>query len=112
MIPSVPKGPWIVKNAVGNKPVLVGKKIPIAYVYQPADSDSGAAEYLEVVVDIVASAKARGILAICRKYTNVLTFDLGFVIQGEAKDELPEQMLTAVRLHGIDPLTASVLPDE
>jgi hypothetical protein len=39
-----------------------------------------------------------------------LTIDLGFVVQGDTNDELPEQMLTAARLHGIDPLNASSLP--
>ena len=91
---------------------ILGKKLPISYIYQPPDPDTGAAEYLEADVDIVASSTARGMLAICRKYTNVLTLDLGFVVQGNKIDELPEQMLTAVRFHGIDPMSASVLPEE
>jgi hypothetical protein len=45
-----------------------------------------------------------------RSYTQVLTLDLGFVVQGNSKDELPEQMLVGARLHGIDPLTAPTYP--
>jgi hypothetical protein len=35
---------------------------------------------------------------------------LGFVVQGNSEDELPEQMLVGARLHGIDPLSAPPLP--
>ena len=40
----------------------------------------------------------------------MLTLDLGFVIQGNEEDELPEQMMVGCRLHGIDPLTSPPLP--
>ena len=58
----------------------------------------------------LASSAARGILSVARSYTNVLTLDLGFVIQGNSDDELPEQMLVGARLHGIDPMTAPPFP--
>jgi hypothetical protein len=59
---------------------------------------------------VVASSAARGILSVARTYTNVLTMDLGFVVQGNKEDELPEQMLAGTRLHGLDPLSAPALP--
>jgi hypothetical protein len=65
---------------------------------------------LEADLDIVASSAARGILSVTRTYTRVLTIDLGFVVQGNSGDELPEQMLVGARLHGIDPLTAPPYP--
>ena len=68
--------------------------------------------YLEADLDIVASSAARGILSVTRTYTQVLTLDLGFVVQGNAGDELPEQMLVGARLHGIDPLTAPPYPPD
>jgi hypothetical protein len=40
---------------------------------------------------------------------NALTVDIGFVIQGNADEELPEQMLGSIRLHGPDPLKAPTL---
>jgi hypothetical protein len=49
-------------------------------------------------------------LSVARSYTQSLTIDLGFVVQGNAADELPEQMLIGARLHGIDPLNAPQLP--
>lgn len=66
--------------------------------------------YLEVDMDIAASPAARGILSVARTYTNVLTLDLGFVVQSNKQDELPECMLVGCRLHGVDPLQAPQFP--
>jgi len=87
---------------------IIGNKLPVNYIYQPADKDK--APYLEADLDIAGSSAARGILSVARSYTNILTLDMGFVVQGNKKDELPEQMLIGCRIHGIDPLTAPSLP--
>mmetsp|Transcript_15306 Transcript_15306/g.21842 ORF Transcript_15306/g.21842 Transcript_15306/m.21842 type:complete len:593 (-) Transcript_15306:358-2136(-) len=110
LVPNVVQGPWIVKNVVGGKPAIPGKKMPIKYFHGSADQASNDAEYFEIDLDIVSSAAARGILAVTRKYTKVLTLDLGFVIEGNNPDELPEQMLLGTRLHGIDPMNAPTFP--
>lgn len=112
IIPAVVKGPWIVKKAADGKPAILGTKMSTRYFYQPPDPAAGLAEYLEADLDIVGSAAARAILGLAQRYTKVLTLDLGFVIQGNSKDELPERMLMGARLHGIDPVAASTLPDE
>jgi hypothetical protein len=65
---------------------------------------------LEADFDIVASSAARKILSVVRSYTSILTLDLGFVIQSNKTDELPEQMLVAPRMHGIDPFSAPSFP--
>ena len=108
IVPGVADGPWVVKSVVGNKPAILGTKMPVSYVYQK--EEEGKAMYFEMDLDIVASQAARGILSVARTYTNVLTMDLGFVVQGNTEDELPEQMLAALRLHGLDPLNAPALP--
>ena len=82
--------------------------MPVNYYYQK--QEEGKACYLEADLDIVASAAARGILSCVRSYTQSLTIDLGFVVQGNENDELPEQMLVGARLHGIDPINAPPLP--
>jgi hypothetical protein len=110
IVPVVVQGPWVVKSIVGGKPAIIGMKMPVSYFYQAAEPEQGKAEYLEMDLDIVASSAARGILSVVRGYTHILTMDLGFVIQGNAEDELPEQMLVGARLHSIDPLTAPALP--
>jgi len=83
--------------------------MPVIYVYHPPEN--GLAEYLEADLDIVSSAAARKILAVVSSYTQVLTVDLGFVVQGNRAEELPEQMMLGLRLHGLDPLTAELLPE-
>ncbi|KAL9178759.1 hypothetical protein ACHAXT_003890 [Thalassiosira profunda] len=109
IVPVVVEGPWVVKRVVGGKPAIVGTKMPITYVYQPPEK--GLAEYLEADLDIVSSAAARNILAVVRSYTQTLTIDLGYVVQGNKEEELPEQMMLGMRLHGLDPLTAELMPD-
>jgi Protein ENHANCED DISEASE RESISTANCE 2, C-terminal len=108
IVPVVVDGPWVVKSVVGGKPAIIGAKLPISYVYQPQQGSN--ALYIEADLDIAASSAARGILSVTRSYTQILTINLGFVIQANESDELPEQMLTGARLHGIDPLTAPSLP--
>ena len=110
IVPVVVEGPWVVKRVVGGKPAIVGKQLPITYTYQPPQPELGFAEYLEADLDIVSSAAARNILAVVRSSVQILTIDLGFVIQGNTKEELPEQMMAGLRLHGLDPLNAEALP--
>jgi hypothetical protein len=83
-------------------------KLPIDYIYSPRVGDK--AEYFEADLEVVENAAARSIASVCTRATKGLTIDLGFVIQGNSEDELPEQMLMGVRLHAIDPLNAPALP--
>ena len=113
ILPVVVEGPWVVKSVVGGKPAIIGTKLPVNYVYEPESTTADGkkrAMYLEADLDIVSSSAARGILSVTRTYTQDLTLDLGFAIQGNSADELREQMLVGTRLHGIDPLNAPPLP--
>jgi len=113
IFPSVVEGPWVVKSVVGGKPAIIGTKLPVTYVYEPeATGPDGRKQalYLEADLDIVSSSAARGILSVTRTYTQDLTIDLGFGIQGNSDDELREQMLVGTRLHGIDPMNSPPLP--
>jgi len=107
LVPYVAEGPWIVRSLVTGTPTIIGKKLPVSYHYEPADKNSGNAEYLEADLDVGNStATAKRIVSLCRKYMNTLTLDIGFVIQGNTDDELPEQMLCSIRVHGPDALQA------
>ncbi|GAX22875.1 hypothetical protein FisN_24Lh162 [Fistulifera solaris] len=108
ILPVVIDGPWVVRQVVGGKPAIIGNKLPVKYHYGAASSERSL--YLEADLDIAASSAARGILSVARSYTQILTLNLGFVVQGNKEDELPEQMLVGMRLHGIDPLTAPAYP--
>jgi hypothetical protein len=113
IFPGVVQGPWVVKSVVGGKPAIIGTKLPVTYVYEPEGTASDGTKqclYLEADLDIVSSSAARGILSVTRTYVQDLTLDLGFGVQGNSKDELREQMLTGIRLHGLDPLSAPPLP--
>lgn len=112
IIPSVAKGPWIVQKVANGKPAIIGSKMPTHYIYEPPNQEKGLCEYLEMDLDIVASSAARKILSVAQRYTETLTLDLGFVIQGNSSDELPEQMLIAMRLHSLKPLDAPELPED
>ena len=107
IVPVVRKGPWIARAAVGGKPAIMGI-LPIDYIYSPRVGDK--AEYFEADLKVVENAAARSIASVCTRATKGLTIDLGFVIQGNSEDELPEQMLMGVRLNAIDPLNAPALP--
>jgi hypothetical protein len=110
IVPVVVDGPWVVKSIVGGKPAIIGTKLPVTYHYAPEEGDNKL--YLELDLNISASSAARGILSVTRSYTQVLTLDIGFVIQSNEQDELPEQMLLGTRIHGVDPLTAPTLPPQ
>jgi hypothetical protein len=108
LIPFIPQGPWIVRNMVSGQPAIIGNKLPVKYTYVEASNDG--AEYLEADLDIGSSSPtAKRIVSVCRRYMNLLTVDIGLVIQGNATDELPEQMLGSIRLHGVDPQKAPTL---
>jgi hypothetical protein len=108
LIPYMPEGPWIARSMVTGQPAIIGNKLPVTYTYAPASD--GMAEYLEADLDIGSSSTAaRRIVSVCRRYMNALTVDIGFVIQGNTEEELPEQMLGSIRLHGPDPLKAPTL---
>lgn len=105
LISYVAEGPWIVKNLVTGKPAIIGKKLPVSYTYTPKVGSKK--DFLECDLDIgSSSATAKKIVSVCRRYMSALSVDIGFVIEGKTQDELPEQMLGAIRVHEVDPIKA------
>ncbi|XP_057510658.1 protein ENHANCED DISEASE RESISTANCE 2-like [Actinidia eriantha] len=85
------KGPWIVKAAVGNySACLLGKALTCHYHRGP--------NYLEIDVDIGSSAIANAILHLALGYVTAVTIDMGFLVEAQAEDELPERLFGAVRV--------------
>ncbi|ONM25955.1 Protein ENHANCED DISEASE RESISTANCE 2 [Zea mays] len=102
LIPSVPKGSWIVRQSVGSTPCLLGKAVDCNYFRSPG--------YLEVDVDIGSSAVANGVLGLVFGVVTTLVVDMAFLIQANTYEELPEQVIGAARLSNVEPSTA-VVPD-
>ncbi|CAL5061195.1 unnamed protein product [Urochloa decumbens] len=102
LIPSVPKGSWIVRQSVGSTPCLLGKAVDCSYVRGPG--------YLEVDVDIGSSAVANGVLGLVFGVVTTLVVDMAFLIQANTYEELPEQVIGAARLAHVEPSTA-IVPD-
>ncbi|XP_066358269.1 protein ENHANCED DISEASE RESISTANCE 2-like [Miscanthus floridulus] len=100
LIPSVPKGSWIVRQSVGSTPYLLGKAVDCSYLRGPDD--------IEVDVDIGSSAVANGVLGLVFGVVTTLVVDMAFLIQANTYDELPEQLLA--RLSHIKP-SAAVYPN-
>ncbi|KAF7046141.1 hypothetical protein CFC21_055192 [Triticum aestivum] len=101
LIPSVPKGSWIVRQSVGSTPCLLGKAVDCSYIRGP--------EYIEVDVDIGSSAVANGVLGLVFGVVTSLVVDMAFLIQANTYDELPEQLIGAARFSHIEP-SAAVVP--
>mmetsp|Transcript_38815 Transcript_38815/g.54659 ORF Transcript_38815/g.54659 Transcript_38815/m.54659 type:complete len:215 (+) Transcript_38815:84-728(+) len=113
LIPYIAEGPWIVRNMVTGTPAIIGKKLPVTYTsgYIPSSSSSSSkVPYLEADLDVGnSSSTARRIVSVCRRYMSTLTLDVGFVIQGNTPEELPEQMMGSIRVHGVDPTKAPTI---
>ncbi|KAK1324000.1 hypothetical protein QJS10_CPA02g01540 [Acorus calamus] len=85
------KGPWIVKAAVGNYAAcLLGKALTCHY--------HRGENYLEIDVDIGSSAIANAILHLALGCVTAVTIDMGFLVEAQAEEELPERLLGAVRV--------------
>ncbi|XP_039135310.1 protein ENHANCED DISEASE RESISTANCE 2-like isoform X2 [Dioscorea cayenensis subsp. rotundata] len=100
LIPSVPKGSWIVRQSVGSTPCLLGKAVDCTYVRGP--------KYLEIDVDIGSSTVANGVLGLVFGVITTLVVDMAFLVQANTEDELPEQLLGAVRVSHIELSSAIV----
>ncbi|XP_057478017.1 protein ENHANCED DISEASE RESISTANCE 2-like isoform X2 [Actinidia eriantha] len=101
LIPSVPKGSWIVRQSVGSTPCLLGKAVDCNYIRGP--------KYLEIDVDIGSSTVANGVLGLVIGVITSLVVDMAFLVQGNAADELPERLIGAIRVSHIE-LSSAIVP--
>ncbi|CAM9289826.1 unnamed protein product [Phaeothamnion confervicola] len=96
IVPRCHAGPWLVRQTVGGKPAIIGNKIKQVYHGGVADG------WFEIETDINSSMAALYILAVVKNYTTAVAVDLGFVIQGDGPEELPERLVGALRFHHLD----------
>ncbi|KFK25357.1 hypothetical protein AALP_AA8G102900 [Arabis alpina] len=96
------KGPWVVKAAVGNYGAcLLGKALNCNY-YRGSN-------YFEIDVDISSSAIATAILRLALGYVTSVTIDMGFLVEAQTEDELPERLIGAVRVCQMEMSSAFVV---
>ncbi|KAL6578682.1 Protein ENHANCED DISEASE RESISTANCE 2 [Orobanche minor] len=94
LIPSVPKGSWIVRQSVGSTACLLGKAVDCNYIRGP--------NYLEVDVDIGSSTVAKGVLGLVLGVITTLVVDMAFLVQANTPEELPERLIGAVRISHLE----------
>jgi hypothetical protein len=98
LIPSVPKGSWIVRQSVGSTPCILGKAVDCTYHRGP--------KYLEVDIDIGSSTVANGVLGLVFGVVTSLVVDMAFLVQSNSMDELPERLIGSVRVSHLELLSA------
>ncbi|KAL1569221.1 Protein ENHANCED DISEASE RESISTANCE 2 [Salvia divinorum] len=103
LIPSVPKGSWIVRQSVGSTPCLLGKSVDCTYIRGHS--------YLEIDVDIGSSTVANGVLGLVIGVITTLVLDMAFIVQGNTPEELPERLIGAVRISHLE-LSSALEPKE
>ncbi|XP_002985462.2 protein ENHANCED DISEASE RESISTANCE 2-like [Selaginella moellendorffii] len=95
LINRIVRGPWIVKATVGNHAAcLLGKALTCHYIRGP--------NYLEIDVDIGSSTVATYILHLALGYVSSVVVDMGFLVESQAEEELPERLLGTVRIAQIE----------
>lgn len=65
-------------------------------------------QYFEIDVDISSSAVANGITRFVIGYMKALVIDLGFTVEGQAAEELPEELMGVIRVMNLDPAKAKL----
>jgi hypothetical protein len=85
LIPKVVDGNMIIKMAVKDTPTLLGNKLK--QYYFKGDN------YFELDVDVGSSSVARNIVGLAIGYSKAIVVDMGFCLQGNEEDELPEVLL-------------------
>eukprot|EP00891_Asterochloris_glomerata_P007511 jgi/Astpho2/7511/Aster-02077 len=94
LIPRIDKGSWMIRNAVGSTPVLLGKKLTTKYFRGP--------RYFEVDIDVGSSSTAAATVGMVQGALKGLCIDMAVVLEGHTQDELPEALVGSVRLNHLD----------
>jgi hypothetical protein len=94
LIPQIVEGNFIVRKVVGSTPAIMGKKLRQLYV----KSD----RYFEVILDCGSSPVATGVIRLSLGYAKTLVVDMGFLLEGDEDEYLPERIFGCVRMKNID----------
>lgn len=101
LIPKIVEGNMVVKMAVKDTPTLIGNKLK--QYYFKGDN------YFELDIDVGSSSVARNLTALAIGYSKALIVDMGFCLQGNDENELPEVLMGGASAIHIDMSTATKL---
>ncbi|TMW67929.1 hypothetical protein Poli38472_007601 [Pythium oligandrum] len=93
LLPTVVEGSFIIKQAVGSKPTLLGNKLQCPYY----KGDT----YFEVAIDISSNSVANTVVGMVQGVTKSLVVDMAFLLEAQSEEELPEVILGTVRLQHV-----------
>ena len=86
LIPKIPTGSLLIRQAVGQKPALIGRKLTMPYTRRD--------HYFEVGVDVCSSTVADYTTRLVRDaIATSVVLDLAFTLEGRSAAELPERIL-------------------
>lgn len=85
LIPRIIDGNMIIKMAVKDTPTLLGNKLK-QYYYRGDN-------YFELDVDVGSSSVARNVVGLAMGYSKAIVVDMGFCLQGNDEEELPEVLM-------------------
>jgi len=96
IIMTIDNGPWLVRRAVPRKPVLIGKKLKTSTHHEPG-------KYLEIVFDVASSRAEQFATATVIGALRKIQVAMAVTIEAREEEELPENLLFAVRAINWDP---------
>jgi Protein ENHANCED DISEASE RESISTANCE 2, C-terminal/START domain len=94
LIPQIVQGNFIVRKAVGSTPAIMGKKLRQMYVRNN--------RFFEVILDCGSSPVATGVIRLSLGYAKSLVVDMGFLLEGDEDEYLPERIFGCVRMKNMD----------
>jgi len=101
LIPKIVDGNMIVKMAVKDTPTLLGNKLKQYY--------HKGENYFELDVDVGSSSVARNVVGLAMGYSKAIVVEMGFCLQGNEEDELPEVLMGGCTCVNVDASTAKKL---
>jgi hypothetical protein len=90
LIPQIVAGNFMVRKAVGSTPAIMGTKLKQKYVRNK--------RFLEVLLDCGSSSVATGVIRLTLGYAKTLAVDMGFLLEGDDEEHLPEKIFGCVRM--------------
>ncbi|CAK9216387.1 unnamed protein product [Sphagnum troendelagicum] len=90
LIPAIPEGSWIIKQAVGSRAVPLGQILDASYHV--------GFNYIEIDLNLGSSGVVRGVMGLVFGYISALVVDMAFFIRCDVEEELPERLIGVGRL--------------